>query len=168
MSKIYYQCLLFKQFTTVIEKYVQSPGCQRSIINVYFSSNSQPQFSLMLSVLRCQRSIINVYFSSNSQPMRTDVGLALRMSKIYYQCLLFKQLSLFYLSVSFLFYLFFVIPISWCKDTNYFPNRAKEKSGARKDSTLNSIYLTTVSLTTAISSCGRRRRGGARKCKPKP
>ena len=41
MSKSYYQCLLFKQFTTVEAARPADGGCQRAIINVYFSSNSQ-------------------------------------------------------------------------------------------------------------------------------
>ena len=67
MSKSYYQCLLFKQFTTENDKAFYYTGCQRAIINVYFSSNSQPRLMLPVMTMGCQRAIINVYFSSNSQ-----------------------------------------------------------------------------------------------------
>ena len=68
MSKSYYQCLLFKQFTTARRKGYYKGGCQRAIINVYFSSNSQHMYPFCSNEERCQRAIINVYFSSNSQP----------------------------------------------------------------------------------------------------
>ena len=41
MSKIYYQCFFFKQFTTGLKLFTSPTECQRSIINVSFSSNSQ-------------------------------------------------------------------------------------------------------------------------------
>ena len=70
MSKSYYQCLLFKQFTTTTLHTFCIVWCQRAIINVYFSSNSQHKSHLFATLCRCQRAIINVYFSSNSQLMR--------------------------------------------------------------------------------------------------
>ena len=42
MSKSYYQCFLFKQFTTGLNLLPTALRCQRAIINVSFSSNSQP------------------------------------------------------------------------------------------------------------------------------
>ena len=44
-------------------------GCQRAIINVSFSSNSQQVVVIFLLRFGCQRAIINVSFSSNSQPV---------------------------------------------------------------------------------------------------
>ena len=97
MSKNYCQCLLFKQFTTIPTIKRLKKRCQRTIVNVYFSSNSQlvdpndlPKwdvkellsmftfqaihnwiFLLLVVCFRCQRTIVNVYFSSNSQPAVT-------------------------------------------------------------------------------------------------
>ena len=92
--------------------------CQRAIINVSFSSNSQLQGTSPPTTSRCQRAIINVSFSSNSQPNLfkhfniMDVKELLSMfpfqaihnfhekyhgkwmmSKSYYQCFLFKQFT---------------------------------------------------------------------------
>ena len=73
MSKSYYQCLLFKQFTTLGNSLQGLLRCQRAIINVYFSSNSQQRPLPRPATYRCQRAIINVYFSSNSQLVVYDV-----------------------------------------------------------------------------------------------
>ena len=67
MSKSYYQCFLFKQFTTGGYDTCQLIGCQRAIINVSFSSNSQQNSTRACRYAGCQRAIINVSFSSNSQ-----------------------------------------------------------------------------------------------------
>ena len=67
MSKSYYQCFLFKQFTTFVGRKHLVIGCQRAIINVSFSSNSQPPVFAWRGMGGCQRAIINVSFSSNSQ-----------------------------------------------------------------------------------------------------
>ena len=67
MSKSYYQCFLFKQFTTRKIKIPYFCRCQRAIINVSFSSNSQQFLPSGELRMRCQRAIINVSFSSNSQ-----------------------------------------------------------------------------------------------------
>ena len=92
MSKSYYQCLLFKQFTTAFSVSLVFSQCQRAIINVYFSSNSQPprrsgrrsgNVKELLSMSTFQ-AIHNFRSCRHSSP---------GMSKSYYQCLLFKQFT---------------------------------------------------------------------------
>ena len=67
MSKNLYQCFLFKQFTTGPLSASVCFKCQRTFINVFFSSNSKLGQFLHQSVMQCQRTFINVFFSSNSQ-----------------------------------------------------------------------------------------------------
>ena len=68
MSKNLYQCFLFKQFTTIIVNFKFILKCQRTFINVFFSSNSQlfPILSLFLSNVKEPLSMFSFQAIHNS------------------------------------------------------------------------------------------------------
>ena len=92
MSKNYYQCLLFKQFTTVCVDLSTLWGCQRTIINVSFSSNSQPVRIYWIRFIDVKELLSMSPFQAIHNYQLHAHALS-QMSKNYYQCLLFKQFT---------------------------------------------------------------------------
>ena len=87
-----YQCFLFKQFTTHDEFVNFCLKMSKVYINVFFSSNSQPNAAASDATAAMSKVYINVFFSSNSQLVWVILFSVLDVKGLY-QCFLFKQFT---------------------------------------------------------------------------
>ncbi len=109
MSKSYYQCLLFKQFTTLSKTFLFRFRMSKSYYQCLLFKQFTTPFLLPLYKNMMSKSYYQCLLFKQFTTSEVKILSAEQMSKSYYQC---------YFSVFILFQLLFVIPFSRCKDMN--------------------------------------------------